>query len=168
MRLLTLVRHAKSSWDYLELSDFERPLNERGRRDAPVMAARCREWPPLPERLVSSPALRAITTARAFALSLGMDTDEIVVQPRIYDATLATLLRVVRALDDGDRHVMLFGHNPGFSQLAHELARCSFDEMPTCAVARFDLDIRLWSDAGPGCAQLVRYGYPKETESGKR
>ena len=65
-------------------------------------------------------------------------------------------------LDDGDRHVMLFGHNPGFSQLAHELARCTFDEMPTCAVARFELDIKAWADAGPGCATLARYGFPKQ------
>lgn len=162
MRILTLVRHAKSSWDYPELSDFERPLNERGRRDAPMMAQRAKDNPPLPERLVASPALRAITTARAFAEVLGTDTDEIVVQPKIYDASLAALMRVVRGLDDGDRHVMLFGHNPGFSQLAHELARCTFDELPTCAVARIELDIKLWSDVTPGCGLLTRYSYPKE------
>lgn len=168
MRLLTLVRHAKSSWDYPELSDFERPLNERGRRDAPVMAARSRDWPPLPDRLVSSPALRAITTARSFAASLGLDTDEIMVQPKIYDAALPALMRLVRAFDDGDRHVMMFGHNPGFSRLAHELARCSFDEMPTCAVARFELDVRGWADVVPGCGQLVRYSFPKEVPGSAR
>ena len=162
MRLLTLVRHAKSSWDYPELSDFERPLNERGRRDAPVMATRTAKIAPLPERLVSSPALRAITTARSFAATLGMDSDEISVPPKIYDASLATLMRIVRELDDGDRHVMMFGHNPGFSRLAHELARCSFNEMPTCAVARIELEIKTWADACPGCGTLSRYSFPKQ------
>src|SRR4051812_32198745 len=130
MRLLTIVRHAKSAWDYPELSDFERPLNERGRKDAPVMARRCLvEWGK-PERLVSSPALRAITTARAFAEVFGIAAEEIAVQPKIYEAAVEPLLRLIRTLDDGDRHVMLFGHNPGVTALSHELARCSYDEMP--------------------------------------
>ncbi|HVT36963.1 MAG TPA: histidine phosphatase family protein [Nevskiaceae bacterium] len=161
MRLLSLVRHAKSSWDYAELSDFERPLNERGRRDAPLMAKLCLiEWGK-PERLVSSPALRAITTARTFAEVFGIAGEEIIVQPKIYEAAVETLLRLVRALDDGDRHVMLFGHNPGISALAHELARCHFDEMPTCAVAGFELAVKCWSDVGAGCGKLVRYSTPK-------
>ncbi len=162
MRLLTLVRHAKSSWDYAELSDFERPLNERGRRDAATMAERVQRHPPLPEKLVSSPALRAITTAHVFARALGIAIDDIAVEPKIYEAAVPALLRIARALDDGDRHVMLFGHNPGFSQFAHELARCNFDEMPTCAVARFELDIKGWADTSFGCGKLVRYGFPKQ------
>jgi phosphohistidine phosphatase len=161
MRLLTLVRHAKSSWEYPELSDFERPLNERGRRDAPLMAERLRRSPPRPDRLVSSPALRAITTAHIFADALSIPRDDIVLQPRIYEASAATLLRIVRGLDDGDRHVMLFGHNPGFSELAHLLADCTFDELPTCAVARFELDVKTWQDVGEDCGQLARYGCPK-------
>ena len=163
MRLLTLVRHAKSSWDYPELSDFERPLNERGRRDAPLMARRCLvEWGK-PERLVSSPALRAITTARAFAEAFGIGADEIVVQPKIYEAAVESLLRILRAQDDGDRHVMLFGHNPGITALAHELARCNFDELPTCGVAGFELAVKCWSDVGSGCGKLVRYSTPKNS-----
>lgn len=164
MRLLTLVRHAKSSWDYAELSDFERPLNARGRHDAPLMAERCKKYPPRVDRLVSSPALRAITTARIFAQTLGINTDDIVVQPKIYEASTATLMQIVRSLDDADRHVMLFGHNPGFSQLAHELARCNFADMPTCAMARLELDVKTWADVGAGCGTLSRYGYPKQQE----
>lgn len=161
MRLLTLVRHAKSSWDYPELSDFERPLNERGRRDAPLMADKLRKYPPRPDRLVSSPALRAITTAYVFADALGIAHADVMIQPRIYEASSGALLKIIHGFDDGDRHIMMFGHNPGFSELAHRLGRCDFDEMSTCAVARFELTLKTWGDASDDCGKLARYGYPR-------
>lgn len=164
MRLLTLIRHAKSSWDHPELSDFERPLNERGRRDAPRMAALIGKSLGRPDRLVTSPALRAITTARVFAATLGIDEYALQVQPRIYEATDATLLKLVCGLDDGDRHVMMFGHNPGFSELAHRLARCAFDDMPTCAVVQIELAVKVWQDTHAGCGNLRHYLYPKQVK----
>src|SRR5438128_760349 len=100
MRLLTLVRHAKSSWDHAGLSDFERPLNDRGRRDAPLMAQRLMRLPPRPDLLLSSPATRALTTARLFAETLAIPVEKIGVDSRIYDAAPETLLRVARDLDD--------------------------------------------------------------------
>lgn len=162
MKLLTLVRHAKSSWDNPDLEDFERPLNERGRRDAPMMAERVRGQLPRPDRLVSSPALRAITTARRFAEALGLDANDILIQPKIYDATLETLLRLLRQLDDGDGHAMLFGHNPGFSELSHALARCNFNDLPTCAVVHLQLDIEHWGQADGRCGKLLAFLYPKQ------
>ncbi|MDD3762119.1 MAG: histidine phosphatase family protein [Nevskiales bacterium] len=162
MRLLTLVRHAKSSWDYPELSDFERPLNDRGRRDAPRMAAYVRKLLDRPDRMVSSPALRAITTARLFAETLGIDPRHIDVRPRIYEASADSLLTLVQLLDDGDSHVMLFGHNPGMTDLAHALARCSFDDMPTCAVAQIGFDATLWSDVTERSGTLRHYAVPKQ------
>jgi phosphohistidine phosphatase len=162
MRLLTIVRHAKSSWDYPELTDFERPLNERGRRDAPQMAQRLARVPPRPDAIVSSPANRALTTARLFAEVLGIKDVDITVNARIYDASLGTLLKVVQDLDDGDRHVMLFGHNPGFSELAHALAPCPFDELPTCAAARFEFAAKSWIDVASGDGKLVHYTSPKD------
>jgi len=161
MKLLTLVRHAKSSWDYAELNDFERPLNERGRRDAPLMAERARRLLGRPDRMVSSPALRAITTAHVFAEAFELPHDEIELQPRIYEASPQTLLRIVQDLGDADDHVMLFGHNPGFSELARQLAPCSFDEMPTCALAQIELAIDHWKDAAAGRGRLRQYSYPK-------
>jgi len=162
MRLLTLVRHAKSSWDYEELSDFERPLNERGRRDAPLMAQRAHKLLGRPDHLVSSPALRAITTAHVFAETMDLSLEEIALQPRIYEATPQTLVQILRLLDDADPHVMLFGHNPGFSQLANLLAACPFDEMPTCAVVQIALDTEHWRDTAPGQGKLRHYLFPKD------
>ena len=162
MRLLTLVRHAKSSWDYAELSDFERPLNERGRRDAPMMAERALKLFGRPQRLVSSPALRAITTAQVFAQTLGMDSHDIILRPRLYEASTSTLLQVLQDLDNKEAHVMLFGHNPGLSQLAHRLAACDFDDLPTCGIAHLSLAAKHWRDVQAGCGALRRFTYPKE------
>lgn len=161
MAYLTLVRHAKSAWDYPELTDFERPLSERGRRDAPRMALRAQALPEV-TRIIASPATRALATARIFAEQLGIDFDSIRVEPRVYEASRKTLLELVSAIDGNPAHVMLFGHNPGFSELAHTLGHCSFDDMPTCAIAHFKLNAKLWRDTGPGSATLLNYLFPKD------
>lgn len=162
MRRLTLIRHAKSSWDYAELSDFERPLNARGRRDAPALAKRLAAELERPLRLVSSPALRAITTAHVFAAALAVPNTAIRIDPRIYEATRGTLLGIVRECDDADSHVLLFGHNPGFSELAQLLARCPFTDMPTCAVVTLGFDAAQWRDIRHGSGILQRYEFPKK------
>jgi phosphohistidine phosphatase len=162
MLRLTLVRHAKSSWADPDTRDFDRPLNARGRRDAPVMAARLRATLGAPDRIVSSPALRAITTARVFAGSLGIAPKAIVLQPRIYDASCGSLVDVVQGLDADAQHVLVFGHNPGFSELAHWLADCPFQELPTCAVASLELRIDAWRELVPQCGTLQAYLYPKD------
>lgn len=162
MRLLTLIRHAKSSWDYPDLTDFERPLNDRGRRDAPRMAQRLARSSKTPVLLLSSPATRAVTTARLFAEALGVDFDSVLIEPRIYEASRKNLLEVVAALPDRRSQVLLFGHNPGLSELAHTLATCPFDDLPTCAVAQLQLDIPSWNKLGPGSGKLLHYWFPKD------
>ena len=160
MLVLTLIRHAKSSWDYPELSDFERPLTKRGRRDAPALATRLRKAGIKPDQLVSSPATRAITTARLFAAELNMAFDDIQLNPHIYEASAWTLMHMVRSFPELDDEVMLFGHNPGISQFARELAQCPFDEMPTCAAVRIGLDVKSWAGVSNGCGQILRYDIP--------
>jgi len=162
MRRLTLIRHAKSSWDYAELSDFERPLNARGRRDAPALAGQLAARLERPLRLISSPALRAITTAHAFAAALGVQNAAIRIDPRIYEAAPGTLLGLLRECDDADRHILLFGHNPGLSELARLLAICPFPELPTCAVATFGFEAAHWRDLRHGGGVLQRYEFPKK------
>lgn len=162
MRRLTLVRHAKSAWDDPGLADFDRPLNARGQRDAPVMAQRLAALPRPPERLVSSPAVRALSTARVFAAALGVAESEVALEPAIYDASVGALMQVVRRLNPDLRHVLLFGHNPGFSQLARRLATCPFEEIPTCAIVSLELSIDAWTEADSGCGRLAYYLYPKD------
>ncbi|SEQ69572.1 phosphohistidine phosphatase [Solimonas aquatica] len=166
MLRLTLIRHAKSSWADDSLDDFERPLNERGRRDAPRMAALAQRELETPARLVTSPALRAISTARVFAETLGIPHDSLLVLPGIYEASGDALLKLLRGMDDCDQHLMLFGHNPGLSELAHYLAPCSFSELPTCAVAHLELDRARWRELGEHCGHLAYYVTPKQLRGG--
>lgn len=162
MRLLTLVRHAKSSWDQPGQRDFDRALNERGVHDAPRMAAHVSRMAGTPDRIVSSPAVRALTTARVFAEVMGMKPDQLIEQKRIYEASASTLLSLVQDFDDEFRHIMMFGHNPGFSEFAHLLAPVSFDDLSTCAAVQIGFDTNRWSEVDEGRGLQRFYAYPKQ------
>ena len=162
MRILTIIRHAKSSWEHEELSDFERPLNPRGRRDAPVMAARLKRAAKRPQLLVSSPALRAISTARVFAEVLGISTDSIQLQSKIYEASASTLLQIIQNLDDQYSHIAIFGHNPGFSELSKRLTQCDFDELPTCGMVQISLPVEHWRDVSANSGKMLYSSWPKD------
>jgi phosphohistidine phosphatase len=146
MKTLYLVRHAKSSWDDDSLADRDRPLADRGRRQLARMGPRLAESGVKPEAIVSSPAKRALATAKALAEALNHRRQDIVVDDRIYPGDADGLLALVRGLDDGLDAVMLVGHNPGLSDLANRLAK-GIGEMPTCAVIEFQFDIASWADA---------------------
>ncbi|MDZ4823555.1 MAG: histidine phosphatase family protein [Flavobacteriales bacterium] len=160
MKTLFLVRHAKSSRDNPKLTDFERPLNERGMRDAPFMAARFAAEHPDAQLIVSSPANRALTTARYFQKALQLKDERFRTDEKIYDASLMQLLNVVNHLPDGLDNMMMFGHNPGFSQLATYLNN-EIIEMPTCSIVHIEMDITSWKEAGEGAGTLVSFDYPK-------
>lgn len=159
MKTLYLVRHAKSSWADPGMEDFDRPLNERGLRDAPVMAARFKARNEPVDLLLSSPAARALATARAFAEALGIGTVQ--QEPRIYEAHLRTVQGIVEHLPDEVRHAMLFGHNPGFSVLVEHFTEAGIGELPTCAIARIDFTIDAWKEAAGGTGTLVWWDFPK-------
>jgi len=147
MKTLYLIRHAKSSKDDRSLSDRDRPLADRGRRDAPTMGKRLAERDVKPDLLVSSPALRALTTAQLMADEIGYAREKIVVDDQLYGSSADVLLALVRALDRKADRVMLFGHNPEFTELAHRLSS-DIADMPTCAIAEFRFDTKKWSDVG--------------------
>lgn len=161
MRTLYLTRHAKSSWADPGMDDFHRPLNERGERDAPFMARVFKERGEPVDRLVSSPAVRAITTARSFAGALGVPDDRIQQERGIYQAPAEALLHLVNRLPDEWHRVMLFGHNPGFSDLAAHLSDATIGDLPTCATVRIDLPIDQWAEASMGLGTLVWEDFPK-------
>jgi len=147
MKTLYLIRHAKSSKDDPNLSDRDRPLADRGRRDAPTMGKRLAERDVKPDLLVSSPALRALTTAQLMADEIGYAREKIVVDDQLYGSSADVLLALVRALDRKADRVMLFVHNPEFTELAHRLSS-DIADMPTCAIAEFRFDTKKWSDVG--------------------
>ena len=113
-----------------------------------------------PDLLLSSPALRALTTAQLIAEEIGYKRKDIVVDDRLYASADDDLLAVVRALDRKLNRVMLFGHNPGFTDLAHRLSNEIID-MPTCAVVEFTFDTKAWSDVGEVKPANVEFDYPK-------
>ena len=156
MKTLFLVRHAKSSLGEPSLPDRERPLDDRGRRDAPTMGKRLGKRGVTPDMVVSSPALRALTTAQLVAKEIGYQRKSIVIDERLYASSPDVLLAFICALDDKLNSVMLFGHNPEFTDLAHRLSSEIID-MPTCAIAEFCFDAMGWADVakvGPATVTL--------------
>lgn len=166
MKTLYLHRHAKSSWDHPGLSDFERPLNERGLRDAPEMGRRLKLRGDLPDGMVSSPANRAHTTARLVADAIGFPEKDIVRVDRLYLPSVSTILSVVNALNDKHNTVMLFGHNPGFTEAVGYLSGNDLQNLPTAGVARIDFPFDEWKlvSAQTGVCRYV--DFPKRTFEG--
>ena len=161
MKTLFLVRHAKSSCDDPSLSDRDRPLDDRGRQDAPRTGKRLAKRDVKPDLLLSSPALRALTTAQLISEELGFKLKDIVVDDRLYASDADDLLAVIRVLDKKLNRVMLFGHNPEFTDLAHRLSS-EIIEMPTCAIVEFNFDTKAWSDVGERKPAKVVFDYPKK------
>jgi phosphohistidine phosphatase len=161
MRQLTLIRHAKSSWKDATLKDFERPLNKRGRHNAPLMGGVIQRSGLSFDRMVSSPAERAITTARLIAAELGYPEQQIQTLDELYDASAEQLLRCVQGLDDSWRSVAVVAHNPGLTQLCNDLSGAGIDNLPTCAVAVIEFELDTWQAVHPDAGRLTRFEYPR-------
>lgn len=160
-RTLILIRHAKSSWSEAGISDFERPLNARGERDAPFMAQRMAESGRQVDAIVTSPAKRAITTAMAYKKALQLSEDRFIADDSVYEADVKALMNLINRFDDNWKCVLLFGHNPGFSYLIQYLSG-SMLHMPTNGAGTLEMEIDSWEHVGTGCAQLVDFDFPKK------
>lgn len=166
MKRLILCRHAKSSWANPGQDDVDRPLNERGERNAPEMGRRLRERGELPALVVSSPARRALATARLIAAELGIAREDIVIEDALYEASVATWLTVIAALPAGADAVLMVGHNPTLTELANLLCRdVRLDNIPTCGVLRLDYDLRSWAAVPRSQPVDWSFDYPKRTTS---
>ncbi len=161
MKLLTVIRHAKSSWKQPGMEDFARPLNGRGKRDAVAMGQRLAAAGFQPDVIVSSPAKRARSTAVRIGKEIGIPKAAIVYEEDIYHATSDRLLLIVRKLDDSLDQVALVGHNPGFSELSGLLSREYIGDMPTCSVVRLQLAVSSWQEVARKCGNLLDFDYPK-------
>ena len=143
MKTLLVLRHAKSSWANRSLSDFDRPLNERGRHDAPRMGRWLKHQDLTPELIISSAAERALTTAELVALASGYD-EELAVTRRLYLASSGTYIAALREVADSYSRVMVVGHNPGMEDLVEALTGLTTG-MPTAAVAYIELSLTAWA-----------------------
>jgi phosphohistidine phosphatase len=164
MKRLTLLRHAKSSWSDPSLKDFDRPLNDRGERDAPRMGQRLRVAGARPSLILSSPAARAWATAKIVARSINYPLEFLQRENALYLATPDEILDTVTAQDDQFCDVMVVAHNPGLTELLARLCDSGVDNMPTAAVATVELPIKSWLDVHGARGRLVYYDYPKNAE----
>lgn len=161
MRKLILVRHAKSSWQNLEQSDFDRPLNDRGRKNAPVMAQRLYNRMPEINAFVSSPARRAFTTAAYFAKAYQVKEEAIHQVSVLYHASPAIFAHVIGELENDWKTVVMFSHNPGITDFINSLTSVRIDNMPTCGVFAVEADCASWAEWAEAEKHFLFFDYPK-------
>ncbi len=162
MKTLYLIRHAKSSWGDFTQPDFERPLNERGKKDASEMAQRLLDKKITIDAFVSSPAKRAKKTAKLFCKVFETKEDNIILIDRLYNASPETFFEVVEALDNKLDAVAVFSHNPGITDFVNKLCKAvEIDEMPTCAIFAIEINMDKWKDFRETEKRFLFFDYPK-------
>jgi phosphohistidine phosphatase len=164
MKTLIVVRHAKSSWAEPGTDDIDRPLNDRGKKDAPEMAKRLHKRDINIDLFLSSPALRARTTAQFFAGEYKAGKKEIALEKKLYNATAEDIYKVLATLDDKHGTVAVFGHNPGITDFVNTLSQVHIDDMPTCAVYAVTIDTNMWTSFKEAGKQFLFFDYPKNPQ----
>ena len=162
MKTIFLVRHAKSSWDHPGVRDFDRPLNGRGRNIAPRMGQFLAKEGVAPDLMISSPAKRALTTAIFFAEAFGLDADDIQRAAEIYEAHPSVIHKIISKLPETVNTVMLFGHNPTFTELANSFTDDFIDNVPTCGVVKIISTADTWQTYYEGNSKVTACFFPKE------
>jgi phosphohistidine phosphatase len=162
LKTLTIVRHAKSSWSDTSLSDAKRPLNRRGKRDAPMMGERILEHGIRPSLIVSSPATRAWSTAKIIAEAINYPREFLQKEKNLYLASLDRILDVVMAQDNGFNNLMIVGHNPGLTDFVNFLIPGLTNNLPTAGVVSVEIDRDDWSLYERPAAKLLVHDWPKK------
>jgi phosphohistidine phosphatase len=161
MKTLYVIRHAKSSWDNPQLGDFDRPLNERGERDAPRMGKRLKEKRIVPDLLLSSPAKRALTTCEKIADILGYPNEKIKTEGALYHAGEEEILQIIKKTNDKHDVLLIFGHNPGLTDFVNKLTDTFIHNIPTCGIVACSLNIDSWKGIDWGKGKLDFFDFPK-------
>ena len=162
MKTLYLLRHAKSSWEYEELSDHDRPLNKRGRSDAPLIGQELADREIKLDMIITSSAVRALTTATLIAKELKFAPEKIGVQEELYLMATDDLRVFVQSLPDEYDHVMVVGHNPSLTELANQLSpEKSIANIPTAGIVGISFDCGYWGEISPDNSKLLFFDFPK-------
>jgi phosphohistidine phosphatase len=161
MKTLLLIRHAKSSWDDLLLHDFDRPLNARGLKDAPLMAQRIKARKIKIDGFISSPANRAKSTCELFMKEFAVNKKEMILQTQIYLATPEVLLEAVKQINNHFETAAVFAHNSGITDFANSLTSLKVDNMPTCSVFAVKVHTNNWSEFKTAKKEFLFFDYPK-------
>jgi len=161
MKQLLIIRHAKSSWNLSTLNDFDRPLNERGLRDAPMMGKRLFDKGIAIDAFISSTAKRAFTTATYIANAYGVQEKDIIKVPELYHAAPSVFYKVIKGVNDNFNNIAIFSHNPGITDFVNQLTSATIDNMPTCAVFAIRADTDSWKDFDKVTKEFWFFDYPK-------
>jgi len=161
MKNLIVIRHAKSDWNRSSLADIDRPLNNRGEHDAPLIGDILKFRGVEPDLIVTSPARRALETAKLIAKAVGYDSEAIIVRDGIYQQETSVLVELIRSLDDIHNRVYLIGHNPHLTELINRLAGESIGNIPTCGAVSIEFQIDSWAYVMDGSGRLAFFHYPK-------
>ncbi len=159
-RVLFIVRHAKSSWDYENVSDVDRPLKLKGIRDAYEIARQVKLERVLPTLLISSPAIRALHTANIFLRVFEQKFNQLVIDERLYGSGVGVIKKVIGEQDTKHNRLMIFGHNPDFSELASVLAGKTYIDLPTCGLCKIIFNSSDWKSICSSSVVKATYGYP--------
>ena len=165
MKTVLLIRHAKSSWGDLNLPDFDRPLNSRGKADAPKMAKRIYEKEIIIDSFISSPAKRAKKTAEIFAEQYHIKKTEILFVPDLYHANDGIFYETIANAPEKSDSLAIFSHNPGITDFANKLTTTRIDNMPTCSIFAVTADITRWSEFELAVKELYFFDFPKSANS---
>ena len=161
MKKLILIRHAKSSWQSTATSDFDRPLNDRGKEDAPRMGEYLASLDLKPDQFYASSAVRAAYTARLIAKAMDFDPEAIVADRRLYLADVAHMQSIMREFSDNWECVFLMGHNPTLTDCANALANDELENIPTCGIYGIELNIDSWRKLRNGVGKRLFFQAPK-------
>ncbi len=162
-RRLFMIRHAKSSWVNPLQSDFDRPLNDRGEHDAPMMGKRLKELGIAPGLIISSTAKRAQQTAKKIAKETGYDTDAIKWYEKLYHCIPAVFEEVLYEVDDNIKTVFIVAHNPGITEFVNELSpEFDIDNMPTCGIAGIEFFAEQWNEFNRIEKKVILFEHPKK------
>ncbi len=165
MKTLYLVRHAKSSWNNATMSDHARPLNDRGKRDAPEMGKRLRQRKPQPTIIICSSAVRAETTATILAEAIDYPIVNLNIDERLYGAEATDVIAIIHELDNATDCAMLVGHNPTFTHVINALSGSQMEEVPTCSMAILRFSTDTWSKIDQVQGELLDFDYPKKVRT---
>ncbi len=161
MKQLILIRHAKSDWGNPGLDDFDRPLNERGKKDAPAMAQRLVDKKISIEAFIASPAKRAAKTAKYFAEAYNRKKEEIIFEKKLYMANTSSFYSIIEKVEDKFNSIAIFSHNFGITEFANMLTDMQIDNMPTCGVFAIKAECNTWADFREAKKEFWFFDYPK-------
>ncbi|MDQ3191372.1 MAG: histidine phosphatase family protein [Bacteroidota bacterium] len=165
MKTLFLVRHAKSSWDETSLDDIDRPLKASGVKDAYLISTFLKEKIVQPELIISSPAVRALSTAVIFAKGMNIPLTDIKLFQELYESTPGEIQKTIQKTDDEIDSLMVFGHDPSLTNLFMFLTGINLEKIPTSAVVSISLNIDHWKEIAPGKGILEYLYKPKQVKA---